>query len=713
MNKTYNISNYGSSWLRADFHLHTKADKEFDYSGKNNNFIRNYIDKLKVENIKVGIITNHNKFDLQEFKALSKKARKEEIFLLPGVELSVNDGANEIHCLIVFDEKEWIVNGNDYINQFLSSTFAGKHNYENENGRSNDNLITTIKKLNGFNRDYFIILAHIEQRSGFYNELEGGRIIEFGNNPLFRKRVLAFQKVKTRDYIENLKSWLSNKLPAFVEGSDPKTIEEIGNGKKSFIKIGAYNFTAVKYALLDYKYRLSDKFILPKNGYIKSISFQGGKLNGTTIHLNNSMNNLIGIRGSGKSSILETIRYALDIELNKEHNVDFDYKSDLVQNVLGSGGKIICTFVDNQKKEYRSEKIFGDRTNIYYKEELQYNLKPSAIIRKPIYFGQKDLSQVGSKLSNKFFIEKIIGENLSEIKNRISEKNQEIVKTINEIKNIEKKLKRKEEYEEKKAELVNKIKIFKEKNIDKKLEKQVSFNKDLNFINRIKSFEKKIINKLTYLFDEYKGSFQEYKPYDSKENKNDIDNILNSISEFEEIFLRLEQIIIELNKKNTEIDKYEQNILGKYEILKEEFSKIKREIKEPNIQPDDYVKYTRTLDLTNAQLKELDKLTSKKSSLKKELEESLIELQKLWHNECEIIKKEILKINSNQKSIKISVEFKGDKDYLKKYLKEKITGSNIRDPRIQDIIENYSDFINIYFDLNKEKIGRASCRERV
>ena len=44
------------------------------------------------ENIGIAAITNHNKFDFNEYKALAKKARKQEIYVLPGVELSVNDG---------------------------------------------------------------------------------------------------------------------------------------------------------------------------------------------------------------------------------------------------------------------------------------------------------------------------------------------------------------------------------------------------------------------------------------------------------------------------------------------------------------------------------------------------------------------------------------------------------------------------------------------
>ena len=96
---------YGSRWLRVDFHLHTNADKEFSYEGDMDFYYSNYINALISAEIEVGVITNHNKFDYKEFKALKKTARKKGIFLLPGLELSVNDGANGIHTLIVYIDK--------------------------------------------------------------------------------------------------------------------------------------------------------------------------------------------------------------------------------------------------------------------------------------------------------------------------------------------------------------------------------------------------------------------------------------------------------------------------------------------------------------------------------------------------------------------------------------------------------------------------------
>jgi len=86
----------GATWLRADFHLHTKTDRSFSYSGDENYYFSSYLDALARADIRVGVITNHNKFDFEEFKAL----RRKEILLLPGIELSVNNGFNGVHILI-------------------------------------------------------------------------------------------------------------------------------------------------------------------------------------------------------------------------------------------------------------------------------------------------------------------------------------------------------------------------------------------------------------------------------------------------------------------------------------------------------------------------------------------------------------------------------------------------------------------------------------
>ena len=70
------IFSHGSQWVRSDFHLHTNADKEFSYAGDEDKYLASYADALEAAGISLGAITNHNKFEYNEFKNLRKKAKK-------------------------------------------------------------------------------------------------------------------------------------------------------------------------------------------------------------------------------------------------------------------------------------------------------------------------------------------------------------------------------------------------------------------------------------------------------------------------------------------------------------------------------------------------------------------------------------------------------------------------------------------------------------
>ncbi len=700
MEKELNKFSNGSVWLRADLHLHTKEDKEFQYAGAENDFINQYIDKLNEENISLAVITNHNKFAFSEYKALSKKARKEEIYVLPGVELSVNDGSNGIHTLIVFEPEQWLENGNDLINQFLTSTFSGKVNYENANGRSNDSLIQTINLLNNFQKNYFLIMAHIEQRSGFLEELDGGRISEFANNPLFRKSVLGFQKLRTRDKLTNLNLWFNNKLPVFVEGSDAKSIDEIGKGEKTYIKIGDYNFDALKYALMDYKYRVTNEIPSLNQAYIKSISFTSSKQDIKQVSLSPAMNNLIGIRGSGKSSILETLRYTLDIDLD-ENRVDPKYKNDLITNFLGSGGKTRLEIVDHRGELIVAEKILGDRTNIYVDGNLNPSLKISGVLKKPLYFGQKDLSNIKGSNSIESLINQLIGEKVKNHRHRIEEKNTEVLNFLSDISRQDKSLAQKPDLEARKAALEHNLKVFKDNEIDKKLNRQIEFDKDANRFKNLKEFEQNVITNLEEFISNYRDNFKSYLGYQSKENTDLIEKAYQSFENFTKLFNQLPLLLSQMTSESANLTAIEKQFFSKYEDLKEEFSRIKREINLPNIQADDYVKFTKELENTNFKLKELEKIKDKTVQFQKQLIVSLTQLQKLWNDEFNLVSEEIEKINADQSSIKIVMKFKGDKEKFKEFLKDSVRGANIREANIQLLVESYSDLIEIYRDLNE------------
>ncbi len=699
----------GAIWLRADFHLHTKADKEFTYTGNENDFCRLYVEQLKSQNINVGVITNHNKFDKNEFVALRKKALKEGIGLFAGVELSVNDGANGIHCLLVFDFEKWCINGEDFINQFLTAAFEGIANRENENTRCKYNFETVLQKLNEHannGRDSFIILAHVEQNSGFFNELDGGRIQQFVSNDLFSHFVLGFQKVRTYDKIATWKTWFGDKLPAFVEGSDCKNIEEIGrphqqNGeaKTTYIKIGDFNFEALRYALTDFNYRvkLNSKPEI-KNSYIKSIAFEGGLLDETKIDFSPELNTLIGIRGSGKSSILEILRYTLGIPLSPIA-VDPRYKDGLIENVLRSGGKSIVTIVNKLKEEYRIEKIYGQKEDIYKGSILKPHITVDAVFDYPVYFGQKDLSNKDADFEADL-IQRLVGTRLKDIQSKIEQKKREVGNIVAEIKKLRNlnDLKKETETVIKNAE--HQLKFFREKGVEDKLKQQTLFDSDVSKLSQSESSVRSYLNELQSLIANHDYFFQQ-EISGSEVNQEFFDEAKNLLKELKSEFEKLKTI----QNNSIQLQEKYKELIGKINVkkdgLKEEFAKIKREIGTDTINPDNFLTLNRQIDTSRLKLLEIDKSEKRRKEWQDDLLKKLADLDNLWLEEYQLLKKEVDRINEAESKLSIDVGFKGRKDKYFDKLKQIFKGTNIRDTAYQEITTTYNDFIQIYKDSSK------------
>lgn len=709
-NETKNIFANGAAWLRADFHLHTKADKEFSYTSNENDFCRLYIEKLKEQNINVGVITNHNKFDKNEFVALRKKALKEGIGLFAGVELSVNDGANGIHCLLVFDYEKWCINGEDYINQFLTAAFEGIANRENENTRCRYNFETVLQKLNDHEnngRDSFIILAHVEQNSGFFNELDGGRIQQLISNDLFRHFVLGFQKVRTYDKVATWKNWFDNKLPAFIEGSDCKSLQEVGRPhqqndeeKKTYIKIGDFNFEALEFALTDFNYRISLN-IKPeiKNAYIKSIAFEGGLLEGTKIDFSPELNNLIGIRGSGKSSLLEVLRYVLGISL-PVNAADPDYKNSLVTRSMGSGGKAIVTVVNKQNEEYRIEKLYGQKEDIYKNNLLQPGISIDATgFNTPIYFGQKDLSNKGKDFEGDL-IQRLIGTRLKAAQVKIEQKKREVENIISELKKLRNLKDLKKETEAQIQNSKHQLNFFKEKGVEDKLKQQTLFDSDISKLVQNESTVRSYLSELASVISNHDYFFQQ-EITGSEINKELFEEAKIIIQQIKVEFEKLKVILQNTVQGQQKLKEVIVKTNTKKEGLKEEFAKIKREINTDTINPDNFLNLNRQIETALLKLKEIEKSEKRRSDFQTNLLARLTELDNLWLEEYNVLNKEVKRINEAESKISIDVKFKGRRDKLTDKMKQIFRGTGIRETAYQEIEANYKDFIQIYRDNSK------------
>ncbi|MCP3943395.1 MAG: histidinol-phosphatase [Desulfobacteraceae bacterium] len=713
---TPEIFKYGADWLRADFHLHTKADKEFKYTGEDNNFVSDYIAGLKNAGIQIGTITNHNKFDISEFKALRKKARKKAICLLPGVELSVNDGANGIHTLVVFSD-EWLPNGQDYINQFLNVAFEGKTpgQYERENGRSSLDLITTIKKLEGYHRDFFIMFAHVEQSSGLWKELDGGRLQDMGENEVFKRRTLAFQKVRSHDKPDEVcrtkvKTWLGDWYPAEVEGSDCKSIPDIGKGGNCFIKLGAFSFDAVKFALIDKSNRIASNVLEHTHSRILNIRFTGGTLTGQELHFSPELNTLIGIRGSGKSSILEVLRYAINIPFGEKAG-DIKYKEDLVGFTMGSGGKIEIDVIDRYGQTYTIRRVWKEP----YSEVLINNLlQPGVSIRetvlhKPIYFGQKDLSSTGEGFE-KDLVDKLLGSKLDEVRRSIAQQKQQVsesVDRLNKVFSVQDQID-----EQKKIELdtEHRLKFYGEHGVEEKLQKRLDFDSDVRMINKGIQMTDRFVSDLESLLAQHEDDIRNFKGYKSKHNSDLFGRFYAHYDTYIAFVDQVKTWLINQGKSKQGLSDCRTELNTIRKSMVEEFAEIERKLGEQlksrgtqNISSEEFLDLKKRLGMAKQLIATLEKQGDLKKGLRDTLYVELHKLNKLWLQEFSLIKTELDKVGLGGSSISITSEYKEDKQSFLAFIKDIFRGSGIRETTYQGIVEKYTDFVAIFQDFGNAK----------
>ncbi|MGI6278950.1 MAG: TrlF family AAA-like ATPase [Acutalibacteraceae bacterium] len=681
----------GLQYVRSDFHLHTNKDKEFTYTGEQNSFVKDYVAALKKANISVGVITNHNKFDIDEYKAIRKAAKKQDIFILPGVELTIKEGANGIHTLIVFNPVEWLENGSNHIQTFLTAAFATIPNPENRNVKSIYDLKKVFEQLEAYGRDYFVVFAHVDQNSGIFSECKGGLLESLAGLASFKNRVLGLQKSRSRDNLNQFERCFGF-LPALVEGSDPKSITDIGKGDKcTYLKIGEYSYSAIKFALQDYRDRVSENVPENKHGFIESISFQGGKFDGQTITFSRELNTLIGIRGSGKSSILEAVRYVLGLTAQ----MDKDYKDSLVKNVFGSGGKATLNVVDKHGKHYFVSRIFGEQINVLNESGNDLNINPISLFDGVQYFGQKDLS--GSTDHENSLLEKLISGKIGQPSN-LDSLVSELVGNVERLLDVSKIPQQMVEATTQQTELEHKLSIFEEKGVADKLKKQRGYTTDTTKLDTVKKRIDSILRDIRNVFSRNSIVSSTLDGYNSEFNTDIFEDVSAVLSLIDVQLTQIGSCIDEIEKQCNSVGDIISRLKERTDSLADEFAEIKREIKDETLDVDSFVKMTAELQKTKEKLQLLSDETSSKSKIETSFTKAARERNDVLLATYNAYKAETERINQNQTELRIEIAFKGDREGFKSQLKSDFKGTGISDSKYQAICDKFTDYTAIIED---------------
>jgi energy-coupling factor transporter ATP-binding protein EcfA2 len=516
--------------------------------------------------------------------------------------------------------------------------------------------------------------------------------------------------VRTRDKREKVKGWLGAWYPSEVEGSDPKAMDQIGRGEQTFIKIGAFTFEAIQFALKPGADRLSDKAIQRQaHSWVRSISFEGGILDGNRIDLSDEMNCLIGIRGSGKSAVLECLRFALELPLPESaEELDLKYKQELVRFALGSGGKVVVEVEDAQGQRYEVRRILHERADVYFDGELRPGVRIP--LKNPLFFGQKELVKRGEGFEREL-VERLLGSKLDTIRREIVSQRQRVIDVMANLDKLKDLDTLEQEYQSKRKDAEFRLELFKKYGVEQQLRRQVAFNADVTHARRLADAVDTFVRSFDSFLKEQESELDAQSKLESKENPDviaDINEILDRIRKAPESARQVLNSIRNdanlLREKLTELER-------RREALKDDFATTERQLSEQlkqargvSIRPDDFVKLNTELQKAKLALEEIAKSRTRKNALRDELLKELKRLSDMWHQEFKQIEAEVKKLNESQTALRIIPQYKGDKIAFLKELQNHFRGSKLRESTLKSVLDLHADFISVYEALD------AICR---
>lgn len=405
------------------------------------------------------------------------------IVVFPGFEIASTE---KIHMVCLFPEDT----SKDQLNRYLGSLQLTDPEEKVRPSRLGCiQLAETIKGLGGF-----WYAAHATQASGI----------------LFQKSVHTWQRsdlVKAAqiprsidDLQPEFKNIVLNKDPnwkrerpiAVINAKDVAHPSELDDASAScWIKMTKPTFDAFKVAFLDpeSRIRLNSQILDVPSGEIVSMSISGGYLDGVEIKFSRHLNTVIGGRGTGKSTLLECLRYVLDIppKGKQAHKLHLEI---IKENLGKASGRIEVEIVSSSQhgKRYRVSRRYGEMPIV---RELVpdgngnvSNLQPRDLLPRIDIYGQNEIYELAQDEQSRIqLLDRFLPSNgdyvqhNATLKKRLQENQQKLVKTLGEVDDLKAQIARL-------PRLVEQLQGFQALGIQEKLAKTPLFARERQIVER-------------------------------------------------------------------------------------------------------------------------------------------------------------------------------------------------------------------------------------
>jgi len=440
-------------------------------------YARSIIDKAIELGISVLAITDHN--DVSSVPIFRAAAEGGGVHIFPGFELSSSEG---VHVLCVYPPEANQEQLGRYLGSFGITTTTPSSNLAK---KSFVEVLRDVQTQGGI-----AIAAHAtSDQGGLFKMLKGQARIQAWRC----ENLLAIQiPGPIEDLPQEVRDIVENKNPdyrrehaagdrlaiAALNAKDVAASDDLEDRAATcWIKMSRLSIEGLRQAFLDPGSRIR---LNPKTGKLEpeehaelvELGWQGGFLDGCTIKFNPNLNVLVGGRGTGKSTVVESIRAVLGLdpvgdEARKAHE-------GIVRYVLRSGTRIALRVRAHRPavREYTIERTLPNPPVVKDEQGNVSSLSPLDVVSRPEVFGQHEISELTrsrEKLTRLLdrFVERddALPRRKTELRRELEKNRRSLIELRKEIRQIEERLAALPGLEET-------LKRFKDAGLEEKLKEQ-------------------------------------------------------------------------------------------------------------------------------------------------------------------------------------------------------------------------------------------------
>lgn len=660
--------------LQVNPFSYLKTNRGVDHGLAEEEYNSYLVSKCRELGIKIIAITDHNQ--VGGVNAIRKKAEPLGITVFPGFEVSSSEG---VHLLCIFDQDT----ETNVLERYLGD--LGIYTTASSTKNSAESFSEILRKVQE-EWGGICVAAHITNNGGLLQMLTGETRINAWCDPnLYAVQIPG--SINDLEYAEQQivlnkdKNYKRARRVAVVNALDIGRPEDLDYVQAStYIKMSQPSIEGLRQAYLDpdSRIRLLSEEEPPEHTELVALTWEGGFLDGAAIHINGNLNTLIGGRGTGKSTIIESLRYVLDLEPFGEEAKKAS--SGILKQVIRSGTKIslLVRSPHPSLKDYLIERTYPNPPVIRDVDGNVLSLTPQDICRNVEIYGQHEIGELTksptklSRLLDRFLDEDIhLAERKRKTQKELAHNRRKLIDIQKELNEILENLSRLPALEES-------FKRFKEAGLEERLKDQNLLVKEEQVLKTAKGRLSQVREGLENIrmvveIDRAFVSEAALKDLPAKEILRSINSILASLeTNLRKIFEEYEGY---LRAAETDIENVSERWEQRRQKVQDEYEKLLRELQKEAIDGEEFVRLSRQIEELKPLKERQEKLTKEKEALSVKRLNLLTEWEDLKAAEFRAIEKAAKKVNKKlDKQVKVEVSFCGGREPLIDMLRERIGG---------------------------------------